>query len=85
MWTNVLDKLKNDFHVPIAILVFAVTTVVHVWTKVDLGANYVSSLYALYAFLAGHGATTMWGKVKGNSDDSSSGASGASGATDSGK
>lgn len=73
VWSNVLDKLKNDFHIPIALLVFIVTTIVHVWTKADLGANYVSSLYALYAFLAGHGGITMWGKVKGSSDDSPSG------------
>lgn len=85
MWTNVLAKLQTYAHIPIAIIVFIVTTVVHVKTHADLGANYVNSLYAMYGFLAAHGGAQMWGKVKGNSDDSSSGASGASGATDSGK
>lgn len=70
--SNVLDKLKNDFHIPIAVLVFAVTTSVHVATKRDLGPQYVNSLYALYAFLGGHAATGAWKDVKGGSDDSGS-------------
>lgn len=69
VWSNVFDKLKDDAHIPVAILVFVVTTTIHVWSHADLGANYVSSLYALYAFLAGHGGISMWGKIKGSSDD----------------
>ncbi|MGH7190771.1 MAG: hypothetical protein ACREF0_16500, partial [Acetobacteraceae bacterium] len=49
-----LVRLKTDGHLPIALLVFAVTTVYHFVTHRDLGANYVSSIYAMYAFLAGH-------------------------------
>jgi hypothetical protein len=73
-FTTVLDKLKNDFHIPIAVLVFAVTTTVHVWTHTDLGPQYTNSLYALYAFLGGHAFVN-----KGNSNDSSSGTPPASG------
>ena len=49
-----LDKLKNDVHVPVALLIFSSTSVFHFWKHVDLGANYTNSLYALYAFLGGH-------------------------------
>jgi hypothetical protein len=71
--TTVLDKLKNDFHIPIAILVFAITTTIHVWTQRDLGPQYVNSIYAMYLFLGGHAGAQMWKDVKinGDSDDSS--------------
>lgn len=49
-----IEKIKSDGHVPVALFVFIVTTVIHVITKRDLGANYTNSLYAFYAFLAGH-------------------------------
>ena len=52
MLDKLLERLK-DSHIPIALLVFAVTTVVMV-IKGDIGAQYTSSLYAMYAFLAGH-------------------------------
>lgn len=51
---DILQKIKSDGHVPVALLVFVVTTAIHVATKRDLGANYVNSLYAFYGFLAGH-------------------------------
>lgn len=51
---NFLDKLTNDSHVPIALLVFAVTSAYHFHTGKDLGTNYTNSLYALYGFLGGH-------------------------------
>jgi len=48
-------------HVPIALLVFAVTTAFHFHTGKDLGFGYVSSLYAFYSFLAGHfGFSQKW-------------------------
>ena len=53
---SILAKFTNDLHVPIAMLVFAVTTGYHFYTHLDLGSGYVSSLYALYGFLAGHAA-----------------------------
>jgi hypothetical protein len=52
-----IQKLKSDLHVPVALFVFLVTTVMHVVTHKDLGANYTNSLYAFYGFLAGHGLT----------------------------
>lgn len=52
----ILEKFTNDLHVPIALLVFGVTTAYHFYTRVDLGSGYVSSLYAFYGFLAGHAA-----------------------------
>jgi hypothetical protein len=51
---NLLDKLTNDAHVPIALFVFVVTSAYHFHTGKDLGANYTSSLYAFYGFLGGH-------------------------------
>lgn len=51
---DIVEKIKSDGHMPVALFVFVVTTVIHVATKRDLGANYVSSLYAFYGFLAGH-------------------------------
>lgn len=55
----ILDRLKNDFHIPVGLAVFATTTVFHFWTKQDLGPNYVNSIYALYAFLGGHALGQM--------------------------
>lgn len=49
-----LAKLTNDAHIPIALLVFTVTTAYHFHTGHDLGSGYVSSLYAFYGFLGGH-------------------------------
>jgi len=49
-----VQKAKSDGHVPVALFVFAVTTIIHVATKRDLGGNYVNSLYAFYGFLTGH-------------------------------
>lgn len=72
-FSTMLEKLKNDFHIPIALLIFAVTTTVHVWTKKDLGPQYVNSLYAAYAFLGGH--AWVGKKYDGDSNDSSSTAS----------
>ena len=51
-----LAKITNDMHVPIAIGVFIITTAYHFYSGKDLGSGYVSSLYAFYAFLAGHAA-----------------------------
>lgn len=51
---SVLAKLKTDFHIPIALLVFAITTAYHFKTRIDLGQNYTNSIWALYAFLGGH-------------------------------
>ena len=53
MLEKILSTLK-DSHVPIALFVFTVTTVHHFVTHIDLGPGYVNSLYAMYAFLAGH-------------------------------
>jgi len=50
-------KLTNDAHVPIAMIVFAVTSIMHFWHHVDLGANYTNSIYALYGFLGAHAAS----------------------------
>src|SRR5271157_5965846 len=51
---GLLDKLTNDSHVPIAILVFAITSAYHFHTGKDLGTNYTNTIYALYGFLGGH-------------------------------
>lgn len=53
---SILAKFTNDLHVPIALVVFVVTTSYHFHTGKDLGSGYVSSLYAFYAFLGGHAA-----------------------------
>ena len=55
--SDFIAKIKSDAHVPVALFVFVVTTVIHTITKRDLGANYTNSLYAFYGFLTGHGLT----------------------------
>ena len=50
---NLLDKLTNDAHVPIAIGVF-IATFTWVCKGHDLPPGFVSSLYAFYGFLGGH-------------------------------
>ena len=58
---SLLSKFTNDMHVPIALVVFTVTTIFHFKTGKDLGSGYVSSLYAFYGFLAGHfGFSQKW-------------------------
>lgn len=56
---NALDWLKNDSHVPVGMIVFAVTSGFHFWKHVDLGTNYTNSLYALYGFLGAHNLTNQ--------------------------
>lgn len=51
-----LNKIVNDFHIPVALLVFAATTAYHFYTHLDLGQNYVDSIKFFYLFLAGHAA-----------------------------
>ena len=59
--TSVLARFTNDLHVPIALAIFAVTSVYHFHTGKDLGSGYVSSLYALYGFLGAHfGLSQKW-------------------------
>ena len=50
---NFITKVKSDGHVPVALLVFAITTIITTITKRDLGPGYVNSIYAFYGFLAG--------------------------------
>jgi len=58
---SILAKFTNDLHVPIALVVFAITTAYHFHTGKDLGSGYVSSLYAFYGFLGGHfGLSQKW-------------------------
>ena len=63
---EILAKLKSDFHIPLALLVFATTSVYHFYTHLDLGSQYTNSLYALYAFLGGHAYVS---RDKGTPDD----------------
>lgn len=58
-FSKILDRLRNDFHVPVAMAVFITVTVYHFKTGKDLGSNYVNSIYAMYAFLAGHAIAGM--------------------------
>lgn len=59
---TLLLRIKADAHIPIALLVFSVTSVYHFWTGTDLGPQYVNSIYALYAFLGGHALVQgKWG------------------------
>jgi hypothetical protein len=57
MMDKLFDRLTNDFHIPLAAMVFLGTSGYHFHTHVDLGTNYVNSLYAFYAFLGGHAFT----------------------------
>jgi hypothetical protein len=70
--TGILDRLKNDFHIPVGLGVFGVTSVFHFWTGKDLGPQYVNSIYALYAFLGGHALGQMkWGGGDATADSDS--------------
>lgn len=53
---NVIKNILStvSLQVPIALIVFGATSAYHFHTGRDLGVNYTNSLYALYAFLAGH-------------------------------
>jgi hypothetical protein len=51
---NFLDKLTNDAHIPIALIVFVSTFTYCAKTGKDLLPGFVSSLYAFYGFLGGH-------------------------------
>lgn len=62
-----LARIKADGHLPVALLVFGVTTTYHFWTRHDLGPNYVSSIWGMYAFLAGHAISQRFGP--GDSND----------------
>ena len=66
---SILERLRTDFHVPVAVMVFVTVTVYHFRTGHDLGTNYVNSIYAMYAFLGGHAIAQM----KYSSDGSDSG------------
>lgn len=58
-----LEKLNADFHIPVALLIFGTTTIYHFRTHLDLGPQYVNSIYALYAFLGGHAWLSRPGAV----------------------
>ena len=73
-----IARLKSDFHVPIALGVFVSTSVYHFVSGRDLGSSYVNSLYAFYAFLAGHSFT----QEKYNGTNGSSGTGGDSADTE---
>jgi hypothetical protein len=56
------DRLKNDFHVPVALLVFGLTSAYTMHTGKDLQPNYVTSINFMYLFLGGHALIqTKWG------------------------
>lgn len=58
---TVVSTIVNDFHIPIALFVFIVTTVYHFYTHQDLGPNYIESIKYFYGFLALHaGAYQIW-------------------------
>jgi hypothetical protein len=76
--TNVLDKLNNSSHILIGLMIFAVVTTIHVWTKRDLGPQYVNAVYATYLFLGGHAGMKAWKDVKENGDSNDSSGSSSS-------
>ena len=51
---NKLSAYLKDAHVPVALAIFGITSFYHFRTHLDLGANYANTIYATYAFLAGH-------------------------------
>jgi hypothetical protein len=53
MFAKIMAFLK-DAHMLVAVLMLAATTTYHFSTHMDLGPQYVNSLYAAYAFLGGH-------------------------------
>lgn len=68
---EILSKLENSSHMPIAIFIFLVVTAYHFHTGKDLGPQYVNTIYATYAFLGGHYfCNTKWGGDNGGPDNS---------------
>jgi hypothetical protein len=61
-----LDKFTKDAHVPVALIIFAVTSAYHFWTHIDLGPQYCTSLIALYGFLGGHAYVSNKNNGNGN-------------------
>ena len=49
-----LSAYLKDAHVPVALLIFGITSAYHFRSHLDLGANYANTIYATYGFLAGH-------------------------------
>jgi hypothetical protein len=68
---SVLNYLKNDCHVPIAVAVIAALSAYHMITHRDLGPNYVSCVNSTYMFLGGHAGIQVWNKIKGGDNGTS--------------
>ncbi len=67
MWKPNLKFISNGFiqfkelpHTAIALIVFGVTAAYHFHTGKDLGTNFTNAIYAMYAFLLGHGSMNLW-------------------------
>lgn len=56
-WDKVYDTLINKFHIVLGALTQGTIIVYHFRTGHDLGAGVVNTVYAWYAFLAGHAFT----------------------------
>jgi hypothetical protein len=54
---SALDTLINKFHIILASAAQAAVLVYHFKTRQDIGAGVQNTLYAYYAFLAGHAFT----------------------------
>ena len=63
---SLLTKIVNDGHIPVALVIFATTTIYHFYTHLDLGTNYVDSIKFLYLFLGAHAAAYQKWPDKGN-------------------
>lgn len=64
---KIRDWILTESHIPVGLSVFSVTSIYHFVTGHDLGANYVNSIYAMYAFLGAHGiAQAKWNTTGGD-------------------
>lgn len=56
-YDKILDALVNKFHIVLGSLAQAAIIIFHFKTGHDLGTGVTNTVYAYYAFLAGHALT----------------------------
>jgi hypothetical protein len=56
-WDKIYDTLINKFHIVLAAITQGAIIAFHFHTGKDIGAGVQNTVYAFYAFLAGHALT----------------------------
>jgi hypothetical protein len=58
-WNKVLDVIVNKIHIALAAVCQGVILLFHFKTGKDIGSGVQNTVYAYYAFLAGHNLTNQ--------------------------